>query len=178
MPAKKRKIEELENDEDDDDDNDDHSLLTRRQAKRRDKYVICDSSSENEIEREDLDLLFNVTSTPQKIKKNTNHIKDGLTNQPMDISNISGSISDMDVNSEIDVSSWHSISSPSISDISGMKEVTNRNVDLGINKMISDISAMASTKMYNGKDNIEINQQKENGLPLLPFLRKCGPTRL
>ena len=151
MPAKKRKIEELENDEDDDDDdddNDDHSLLTRRQAKRRGKYVICDSSSENEIEREDLDLLFNVTSTPQMIK-NTNHIKDGLTNQPMDISNISGSISVMDVNSDTDVSSVHSIISPSISDISAMKEVTNRNDDLGINEMISDISAMSSTEMYN-----------------------------
>ena len=73
MPAKKRKIEELENDEDDDDDNDDHSLLTRRQAKRRGKYVICDSTSENEIEREDLDLLFNVTSTPQMIKKHQSH---------------------------------------------------------------------------------------------------------
>ena len=121
MPAEKRKIEELENDDVDDvDDNDDHSLLTRRQAKRR-KYVICDSSSENEIEREDLDLLSNVTSTPQK-RKNANRIKDGLTDQPMDISNISGSISDMDVNSDTDVSSVHSISSPSISDISGMKE--------------------------------------------------------
>ena len=65
----------------------------------------------------------------------------------------------MDVNSDTDVSS-----SPSISDISGMKEVTNINDDLGINEMISDISAMSSTEMYNRMDNIEINQQKENGL--------------